>query len=171
MDYSFVTGESEPVKLSPGEKAFAGGRQKYGLLKVKALSAVDSSYLASLWNDEAFSREKELGEAEISRKAGVAFTFVVPFLAIGAAIYWGMQSGIHRAMEIFVAVLIVACPCALALSIPLAFGFSLRLLGKFGFFIKNASVIEKLAHADAFVFDKTGPSHEVIAYKLSLSIR
>lgn len=156
MDYSFVTGESEPVRLVAGEKAFAGGRQKYGLLEIKAQSAVDSSYLASLWNDETFRDEKVLGEAEISQKAGVAFTFVVPVLAIAAALYWGMTTDLHRGLEVFVAVLIVACPCALALSIPLAFGFSLRFLGKRGFFIKNANVIEKMAQADSFVFDKTG---------------
>ncbi|WDE95732.1 heavy metal translocating P-type ATPase metal-binding domain-containing protein [Lentisphaera profundi] len=156
MDYSFVTGESEPVKLGPGENAFAGGRQKYGLLEIKVKSAVDSSYLASLWNDETFQSEKVLGEAEISQKAGVAFTFVVPILALIAAVYWAVSVDLHRGLEVLVAVLIVACPCALALSVPLAFGFSLRLLGKKGFFIKNAEVIEKMAQADSFVFDKTG---------------
>ena len=54
------------------------------------------------------------------------------------------------------AVLIITCPCALALSIPFTFGNGIRILSKQGVFLKNAKIIEKLAHIDTVVFDKTG---------------
>lgn len=62
----------------------------------------------------------------------------------------------HTAIFVFTAVLIVACPCALALSIPFTFGNSMRIFGMKGLYIKNTEVIEKLAHIDTIVFDKTG---------------
>ena len=155
MNYAFVTGESELVEVQEGEKVFAGGRQVYGVVDVEATGAVDTSYLASLWDDQTFRDTKDFGEAEISRLAGKVFTTVVPVIALSAGVFWAMKD-VSRSLEVFISVLIVACPCALALSVPLSFGFSMRFLGRRGFFMKNAAVIEKMAKANAYVFDKTG---------------
>ena len=155
MDYSFVTGESEVVEVAVGEKVYAGGRQVHGAVRVEALGAVDTSYLASLWDDETFRENKDFGEAEISRLAGKLFTTAVPVIALSASVFWAMKD-FNRSLEVFISVLIVACPCALALSVPLSFGFSMRFLGRRGFFMKNAGVIEKMSKASAYVFDKTG---------------
>ena len=66
------------------------------------------------------------------------------------------QGDTHTAIFVFTAVLIVACPCALALSIPFTFGNTMRMFGKNGLYIKNTEVIERLSHVDTIVFDKTG---------------
>ena len=59
-------------------------------------------------------------------------------------------------MNVFTAVLIIACPCAIALSAPFTFGNLFRIFGKLKFYVKNASVIEQLAQIDTIIFDKTG---------------
>ena len=82
--------------------------------------------------------------------------------------YWMLKGETHTAIFVFTAVLIVACPCALALSIPFTFGNTMRIFGKAGLYIKNTEVIEKLSHISTIVFDKTGtltkPNENKILY-------
>ena len=76
-------------------------------------------------------------------------------ISLISAIVW-LQVSIDKAVSIFAAVLIVACPCAFALAIPFTYGNTLRIFGKNKFYLKNTAVIEKLARTDTIVFDKTG---------------
>lgn len=73
---------------------------------------------------------------------------------------WGRALLVGRrqrtGVAVVTAVLIVACPCALALSMPFAYGHTIRLLGKRGLFLRDAEVVERMAHVDTVVFDKTG---------------
>ncbi|MCS6832718.1 MAG: HAD-IC family P-type ATPase, partial [Flammeovirgaceae bacterium] len=85
------------------------------------------------------------------------FTVVLLSIAMLSALYWGIVvSDWSRAINAFSAVLIIACPCALALSSPFALGTAMRMLGRWKFYLKNAHVVEELAKATSFVFDKTG---------------
>ena len=72
-----------------------------------------------------------------------------------AFLYW-IFIDVNTAFNVFTAILIVACPCALALTAPFTLGNVLRILGKRKFYLKNALVIEQLAKVDTIVFDKTG---------------
>lgn len=156
IDYSFVTGESEPVKVQSGEKIFAGGRQMGGTIEVSLTRKVSQSYLTQLWNNEAFSKKKhETGASRVANQIGKYFTGVILLISIAALIYWLPQDS-ARAINAFTAVLIIACPCAVALAIPFIFGNVLRILGKNEFYLKNTGVIESLANIQAIVFDKTG---------------
>ena len=83
------------------------------------------------------------------------FTSVVTVLAVIFALMWLSVSG-AAALKVFVAVLIVACPCALALSAPYCFGFASRFLNRHGLYLKDSSVIESMARVNSLVFDKTG---------------
>jgi P-type Cu+ transporter len=67
-----------------------------------------------------------------------------------------MKGDLHKAIFVFTSVLIIACPCALALSIPFTFGNTMRIFGRAGLYIKNTDVIERLSHINSVVFDKTG---------------
>lgn len=155
VDYSFVTGESEPVEKKPGDYLYAGGRQIGGAIEVEMVKAVSQSYLTSLWNQDAFRKDKADTLDNLTNRYSQRFTKLVLAIAIGAAAYWAFADA-TRAVKAFTSVLIVACPCALALAAPFALGTAVRLLGGRKIFLKNAHVIESLAKIDAVVFDKTG---------------
>ncbi len=157
IDYSFVTGESIPVEIKNGELIYAGGRQVGAAIELDTIKEVSQSYLTRLWNNSAFQKEKDdvpritLFANAISKY----FTFAVLLIASTAALYWfGYNTAF--AFNAFTAVLIVACPCALALSTPFAMGNALRIFGRNKFYFKNTDTIEKLCAVDTIVFDKTG---------------
>jgi P-type Cu+ transporter len=155
IDYSFVTGESVPVRKEAGEKMFAGGRQTGSSIEAVIQKEVSQSYLIQLWNNDVFSKEKKKDLSGIALVLGRNFTVAVLLISIATTVYWNIVNPsvwIHAVTS----VLIVACPCALALTIPVSFGNVLRYLGRTGFFLKNSEVVEKLATADTIVFDKTG---------------
>src|SRR5690606_24595697 len=87
---------------------------------------------------------------------------------VNAAVGLWIGNDISVAFKAFTAVLIVACPCALSMSTPFTLGNTLRIFGKGKFYLKNASVVERLALADTLVFDKTGtltdPANASIEY-------
>jgi Cu+-exporting ATPase len=158
VDYSFVTGESIPVQRRNGEMIYAGGKQVGSAIEVETVKDVSQSYLTQLWNNKAFKKEQgHEQESRITSFANVVskyFTIAILALAVIAAIIWLPNT--MFAFNAFTAVLIVACPCALALSTPFALGNTLRLFGKNKFYLKNTHIIEKLAAIDTIVFDKTG---------------
>lgn len=155
LDYSFVTGEADPVRKELGEQVFAGGRQTGGQIDVCLTKTVSQSYLTQLWNDEAFAKDYVPGSSQLLTRIGKYFTPTVLLIGFSTLAYWWPID--HRiALHAFTAVLIIACPCALALSIPFTLGNALRLLGKQAVYFKNTSVLETLHEITAVVFDKTG---------------
>lgn len=155
IDYSFVTGESKPVPKKTGDFIYAGGKQKGGIIRLKMVKEVSQSYLTRLWNDSAFQQEKAHNLNDKTNVIGKYFTFVVLFIAFGSAFYWWGE-GIEKAVNTFTAVLIIACPCALALNVPFTLGNALRFLAKSGLYVKDTQVIEGFPDINHFVFDKTG---------------
>jgi Cu+-exporting ATPase len=156
MDYSFVTGESEPVGRETGDYLYAGGQQVGGAIEVETVKPVSQSYLASLWNHEAFHKDRGDDLNTLTNRYSRRFTRLVVAVAAGAALFWVLSGDAARGMKAFTSVLIVACPCALALATPFALGSAQRLLARIQIFFKNALVLERLAQVDAIVFDKTG---------------
>ncbi len=155
IDYSFVTGESKPVQKVLGELIYAGGRQLSGAIELEVIKEVSQSYLTQLWNNDTFEKKTESDFKSFSDVIGKYFTFAILLIAIISGAYW-MQYSTSSALNVLTAVLIVACPCALALSIPFTLGNSIRIFGRNKFYLKNISVIEKLAKINFVVFDKTG---------------
>lgn len=155
IDYSFVTGESAPEECQTGDKLFAGGRQMSGTIEMSLTKKVAQSYLTQLWNDEAFSKEQNAATVELANRVGKFFTIVILLIAFTTLAYW-VGKDMAIAINAFTAVLIIACPCAVALAIPFIFGNTIRLLGKNQFYLKNTSVVEKISRAQSIIFDKTG---------------
>lgn len=155
IDYSFVTGESEPVKKKAEDHLFAGGRQMGGTIEIETLKSVSQSYLTSLWNQDAFRNEKRELINQITHTYSHRFTQLVIAVAIGAGVFWAIVDP-SFSLKSFTSVLIVACPCALALAAPFALGTAQRVLSGRNVFLKNPYVLETLATVDAVVFDKTG---------------
>ncbi len=157
IDYSFVTGEAKPVTVTRGEKIFAGGKHLGPAIEIEAIKEFYQSYLTELWNHKTFNevKQQEKGYSVISDTAAKYFTFVVLTIAIGSFIYW-FYKDINLAWNTFTAVLIIACPCALALTIPFTYGTTLREFSKRNFYLKNDILVEAIAKIDTIVFDKTG---------------
>ncbi|MBW8242010.1 heavy metal translocating P-type ATPase metal-binding domain-containing protein [Muricauda oceani] len=155
IDYSFVTGESEAVFKESGEKLFAGGKQLSGVLEVEVLKSVSQSYLTQLWGNSVFSKDKASQFQTLTDSIGKRFTIAVLSIATVATFFWLIVDA-SLAMNVFTSVLIIACPCAIALAAPFTLGNMLRIFGKYKFYLKNTNVIERLAKIDTAIFDKTG---------------
>lgn len=154
IDNSFITGESESISKNPGDKIFAGGKQIGSSLELEVIKNVDQSYLTQLWNKEAFKKH-ETGLDTLINEISKYFTFIILGIALVAGIYWYFID-LETMFQVISAVLIIACPCALALSSPFTFGHIMRILGRNKFYVKDTITIEKIAKVDALVFDKTG---------------
>ncbi len=156
IDYSFVTGESKPMARHPGEHLYAGGRQTAGAIEIEVRKPVSESYLTSLWNNDLFQKQDRANLQSVTDRFSRHFVTAVIATAAASAVYWWLAQGPDRAVAAFSAVLIVACPCALALSAPFALGTAQRILAGRQVYLKNPQVIEALAATDMLVFDKTG---------------
>ena len=156
VDYSFVTGESTPVIKKAGDFIYAGGRQMGGIITIKVKKEVNQSHLTKLWNQDKTYEKPSDSLKLLSDRISKYFTIIVIAIALAGFAFWMLKGEVRTAIFVFTAVLIVACPCALALSIPFTFGNTMRIFGKNGLYIKNTDVIEKLSHITTIVFDKTG---------------
>lgn len=155
IDYSFVTGESKTVSKQSGDKLFAGGKQLKGHIEIDVLKTIEQSYLTQLWSNDVFKKDKEQAFTTLTNSISKHFTIVILLISFIATTFW-MLTDSSKALNVFTSVLIIACPCAIALSAPFTFGNMLRILGKKKFYLKNASVIEQLAKINTIIFDKTG---------------
>lgn len=155
IDYSFVTGESEPVELSPGDYVYAGGRQIGGVIELDTVKPVSQSYLTSLWNQDVFKKQHADSLDSLINRYSQRFTKLILAISLGTAAFW-LYADPSKALFAASSVLIVACPCALALAAPFSLGTAIRSLGRANVFVKSPQVIERLAKIDTIVFDKTG---------------
>jgi P-type Cu+ transporter len=154
IDYSFITGESNSMEVKQGELVYAGGRLKGYSVELEVIKEVSQSYLTSLWNNEVFNKKSERDFSTFTNIVSRYFTAGVIVIAVVAGLFW--LPDWYNAMNVFTAVLIVACPCALALSVPFTFGNAMRVYGRNSFYLKNSLSIEELSKADTVVIDKTG---------------
>lgn len=155
IDFSFVTGESLPVHKILGEVVYAGGRQIAEAIELEVIKPVSQSYLTQLWNNEAFKRKNDTRIQTFSEKVSKYFTIALLAIAIGSLVFW-LPTNMSRAFSAFTAVLIVACPCALALSTPFTMSAALGIFDRNLFYLKNTAVVEQLACINTIVLDKTG---------------
>lgn len=155
IDYSFVTGEAMPIEKKSGDKIYAGGKMLGSIIEMEVLFSVSQSYLTQLWSNDIFQKKLDQKYKTITDKISQYFTPALLLLAFVAFVFW-LFFNVSTAFNVLTAVLIVACPCALALTAPFTLGNVLRIMGKQKFYLKNATVIEQLAKVDTIVFDKTG---------------
>lgn len=154
IDNSFITGESASIPKKAGAKIFAGGKQVGSALELEVIKTVNQSYLTQLWNKEAF-KKYETGLDTLTNEISKYFTFIILGITLIAGIYWA-QTDFEKMFQVVAAILIIACPCALALSAPFTFGHVMRILGRNKFYVKDTLTIEKISKIDTLVFDKTG---------------
>lgn len=154
IDNSFITGEPLALRKRIGETVRAGGRQRGAVIELEVTRTFADSRLKRLWAEQGGTHERPAMPRMID---GVArrFTIAVLLISLGAALFWWGKDA-AQIWPVVTAVLIVACPCALALSMPFAYGHTIRLMGKQGLFLRDAEVVERMARIDTVVLDKTG---------------
>ena len=156
IDYSFVTGESRSTAKKAGDRLYAGGKQIGNAVEIIADSRVKQSSLTQLWSKSQDADNEGADKFQsLIDSISKHFTIAVLSIATITTIIWLFIEP-ARALDVFTAVLIIACPCAIALATPFTLGNLLRLFGKNGFYLKNTETIERLSHIDHYVFDKTG---------------
>lgn len=154
IDYSFVTGESVPVTKHRGDLIYAGGKQMGSSIDLEVKKRSSRSQLTQLW-DNSSARHKETTSLATQDKVSIYFIVIELIIAVISSIGWAFVDP-SRIPEIVTAILIVACPCALALSVPFTFGNIMRSLGRVGLYLRNVAVIEGINACTDIVFDKTG---------------
>lgn len=165
INYSFVTGESKPVTKKIGEELYAGGKQVGSTIEVEIVKEVMQSKLTQLWNQDLHSNLKRKDMSARIDLISKYFTAIVLLVATLASIFWWFNDA-SKIIFVFSSVLIVACPCALALSLPFTYGNSMGIFGNIGFYLRKSSVIEYLSEIDTIIFDKTG----TITYADTMSV-
>ncbi|MFM1913253.1 MAG: Cu(+) exporting ATPase [Bacteroidota bacterium] len=157
MDYSFVTGESEEIKIEKGNLLYAGGKLIGESIQIEIIKKLEQSYLTQLWEQDSFKNtiKKDENWENFANKAAIYFTIGLILLSTSAGIYWWLENPSIWA-HVVVSILVIACPCALAISYPFALGQGIRWTAKRNFFLKNVQSFERLAMVDTLVFDKTG---------------
>ncbi len=157
VDESMLTGEPLPVDRDPGSFVTGGTRNGSGVLVVSVASVADESVLAHL---QRLVEQAQSDKAPLQRIADRISSFFVPAVLIGAVVtfltWWLVVGDAGRAVLSSLAVLLVACPCAMGLAAPVAMMVGCGRAAALGIFIRNGDVLERLAKIDGVVFDKTG---------------
>jgi Cu+-exporting ATPase len=157
VDESLVTGESLPVPRRPGDKVTGGALNGEGVLLVTVSAAGHESTLARIVRLVESAQEKKAPIQRLVDRVSAVFVPVVTVIAFGTLVAWGLGSGDwERAVLNAVAVLVIACPCALGLATPTAMMAGTGLAARHGILIKDAEALEIAHDVGIVAFDKTG---------------
>lgn len=157
VDESMLTGESIPIEKNTGDKVYAGCINKYGYIEVLTTSNSDETLISQIVDMVEEASGSKPAIAHLADKICAVFVPCVILASVLTGTIWLLLgSEIAYAIDRFISVLVVACPCALGLATPTAVIVSVGKSAGAGILVKNAQVLEHLNAVDTFVFDKTG---------------
>ncbi|MDM9623395.1 nitrogen fixation protein FixI [Rhizobium sp. AC44/96] len=157
LDLSIVTGESSPVAARQGTSASSGAMNLTGSIVVRATKMAKDSLLSEIISLMEAAEGGRARYRRIADRAASLYSPVVHLLALASFLGWGLIGGDWKqAMLVAVAVLIITCPCALGLAVPVVQVVAAGELFRRGIMVKDGSALERLAEVDTVAFDKTG---------------
>ncbi len=157
LDRSLVTGESESVPVGKGAVIEAGTLNLTGPIEIEAIRSAEKSFLSEIIQMMEAAENGKAGYVRIADRMAAIYAPAVHILAALAFVGWLAATGDwHRAVYTAIAVLIVTCPCALGLAVPVVHVVGANRLFRDGVMIKDGAAFEKLAEITRVVFDKTG---------------
>lgn len=154
IDLSLLTGESRPVGVAPGARVYAGTQNLSAPLRVRVTGAGEASRLASILRQVEESVQRRTRVVQLANRLAGWFTAAVLALAAVTLALWWRTPG--AAVDHAIALLVVTCPCALALATPLAVSVAVGRAARGGILVKGGDVVEELARPATLLLDKTG---------------
>ena len=157
VDESMLTGESTPLAREPGGRVLAGSLNYDGAVVCRAQSLGEATVLAQITRMVEQAQGSRAPMERLADRASAIFVPVVLGLAAITFVAWLVISGsLQMSLAVTVAVLVIACPCAMGLAVPAALTVAVGRGAQLGVLFKGGEALERLAHLDAIVLDKTG---------------
>ncbi|HEY5664763.1 MAG TPA: heavy metal translocating P-type ATPase [Ilumatobacter sp.] len=157
VDRSLVTGESVPVEVGPGDHVIGATLNENGRLVVEAVRVGAETQLAVMAQMVADAQSGKAPVQRLADRVSAVFVPIVIVLAVATLVVWAVRTGdIERSFSAAVAVLIIACPCALGLATPTALLVGTGRGAQLGILIKGPEILESTRRVDTVVLDKTG---------------
>lgn len=156
-DESMLTGESQAISKTVGSKVYAGSMNLEGSVTIKVTATLHGTFISEIVQ---FVEKAQLKKAPIQQYADKIVKIFVPIILLIAiatfAIWYFVTGDLGMSLTHMIAVLVIACPCALGLAVPMAIMLSTSEAAKNGLLISGGDIVEKGSHIDTIVFDKTG---------------
>jgi Cu2+-exporting ATPase len=167
IDESMVTGESKPVAKSPGDRVVAGTVATDSAMRVEIDAVGEDTALAGIQRLVALAQDSKSRAQVLADRAAAILFYVAVGAAVITVITWLIVEQPDQAVVRTVAVLVIACPHALGLAIPLVIAISTSMAARNGILVKDRLALERMRNVDIVLFDKTGTltkgSHRVSA--------
>ncbi|MFZ1815127.1 MAG: heavy metal translocating P-type ATPase [Rhizobiaceae bacterium] len=157
FDCSIVSGESKPVTREAGASINAGVMNLDGPVVIEATATARDSFVAEMIRMMGEAENAKAGYRRLADRAASFYAPAVHLLALGTFLGWlALGQGFHFAASTAIAVLVITCPCALGLAVPIVHVVAAGRLFRSGIMVRNGAALEKLAEVDHAIFDKTG---------------
>ena len=156
MDTSQITGESLPRVIHPGKEVVAGYINTNIVVEVQATSTYNTSTIAQIVETIETATEKKSRTEKMTGKFAKIYTPIMFAIALAVVAYGVITNQFNHCLYIAAEILIISCPCALVIAIPLIYFLGLGVSAKHGIVVKGANVLEKVKDIDVIAFDKTG---------------
>lgn len=171
LDLSLLNGESLPVVKKQSDKVFAGSTLISGLLHVRITTTKHETMLSQIGALLSETSAKKVKIARIADKVAGIFVPIVIAICVATFCFWNAVASVDEAVNFAISVLIISCPCALGLAVPIAIVCAISNAARSGILIKNPEILELARTCDTVFFDKTGTltSGQIVVVSSNLS--